>query len=327
VPLMLAFRLSLGSALLSLSLLVGVAAHAAEPYPVRPVRWLVGFTAGGSNDLVARLLADRLSARLGQRFIVENRPGGSNNVATAAVISSPPDGYMLYFVNAANFINATLFSTLPFDFLRDMAPVAGIMRVPNVLEINPSVPARSVPEFIAYAKANPGKLSMASSGVGTSIHLAGEMFKMMAAVELIHVPYKGTPPAITDIIAGHVQVIFDNLPSSVGHIRDGRLRALAVTTLERAPTMPELPTVAETVPGYESSSLFGIGVPSGTPREIIATLNSEVNLALADPAIRARLIEMGGILVGGSPEDLRKMSVEEVEKWGRAVRSSGAKAD
>jgi tripartite-type tricarboxylate transporter receptor subunit TctC len=322
-----AFRDSLGSALLSLWLLTGPAACAAEPYPVRPVRWLVGFPAGGSNDLVARLLADRLSARLGQRFIVENRPGGSNNVATAAVITSPPDGYMLYFVNAANFINATLFPNLPFDFLRDMAPVVGIMRVPNVLEINPSVPARTVPELIAYAKANPGKLSMASSGVGTSIHLAGEMFKMMAAVELIHVPYKGTPPAITDIIAGHVQVIFDNLPSSVGHIRDGRLRALAVTTLERAPTMPELPTVAETVPGYESSSLFGIGVPSGTPREIIATLNSEVNLALADPAIRARLIEMGGILVGGSPEDLRKMSVEEVEKWGRAVRSSGAKAD
>ena len=248
-------------------------------------------------------------------------------MATAAVINSPADGYTLYFVNAANFINVSLFIKLPFDFLQDMAFVVGIMRVPNVLEINPSVPAKSVRKLIAYAKANPGKLSMASSGVGTSIHLAGEMFKIMTGVDLTHVPYKGTPPAVTDIIASHVQVIFDNLPSSVGHIREGRLRALAVTTLERAPTMPDLPTVAETVPGYESSSLFGIGAPRGTPREIIERLNREVNAALADPTIKARLIQMGGILLGGTPEDFGKMSVDEVEKWGRAVRSSGAKAD
>ena len=322
-----AFRPWLGSALLSLSLLGGPAAHAADPYPVRPVRWLVGFPAGGANDLVARLLADRLAERLGQRFIVENRPGGSNNVATAAVINSPPDGHTLYFVNAANFINATLFPNLPFDFLRDMAPVAGIMRVPNVLEVNPAVPARTVTELVAFAKANPGKLSMASSGVGTSIHLAGELFKTMTGIELTHVPYKGTPPAITDIIAGHVQVIFDNLPSSVSHIREGRLRALAVTTLERSPTMPDLPTVAETVPGYETSSLFGVGAPRGTPREVVALLNREINLALDVPAIRRQLIDMGGILVAGSPEDFHRISVAEVEKWGRAVRSSGAKAE
>jgi tripartite-type tricarboxylate transporter receptor subunit TctC len=307
-------------------LMIGFDARAAESYPSRPVRWFVGFPAGGANDLVARLLAERLSDRLGQRFIVENRPGGANNVATAAVINSPADGYTLYFVNAANFINATLFSNLPFDFLRDMTPVAGIMRVPNVLEINPAVPAATVSEFIAYAKANPGKLSMASSGVGTSIHLAGELFKNMTGIELTHIPYKGTPPAITDIIAGHVQVIFDNLPSSVAHIREGRLRALAVTTLERSPTMPELPTVAETVPGYETSSLFGLGVPRGTPREVVTLLNSEINLALADPVIRARLIDMGGILLAGSPEDFHKISADEVEKWGRAVKSSGAKA-
>jgi tripartite-type tricarboxylate transporter receptor subunit TctC len=307
------------------TVLLGHEARAA--YPERPIRWIVGFPAGGSNDLVARLVGERLAARLGQPVIVENRPGGSNNIATAAVINAPADGHTLYFVNAANFINASLFSNLPFDFLKDMAPVVGIMRVPNVLDITPGVPATTVAELIAYAKTNPGKLNMASSGVGTSIHLAGEIFKIMAGVDMVHIPYKGTPPALTDIVAGHVQVIFDNLPSSVPLIRDKKVRALAVTTLQRAPTMPELPTIAETVPGYESSSLFGIGVPRTTPREVIHQLNREVNAILAEPPVRTRLIEMGGILVGGSAEDFEKMSVEEVVKWGQAVKSSGAKAE
>jgi len=296
-------------------------------YPERPIRWIVGFPAGGSNDLVARVVGEALAARLGQPVIVENRPGGSNNVATAAVINSAPDGYTWYFVNAANFINASLFSNLPFDFLRDMAPVAAIMRVPNVMDVSTSIPVTTVAEFVAYAKANPGKLNMASSGVGTSIHLAGEMFKAMAGVDMVHIPYKGTPPAMTDLIAGHVQVIFDNLPSSIPLIRDKKVRGLAVTTLQRSPIMPELPTVAEGLPGYESSSLFGIGVARGTPREIVDKLNQEVNAVLADPAIRSRLIEMGGILAAGSPDDFRKMSIDEVEKWRMAVKSSGAKAE
>ena len=296
-------------------------------YPERPIRWIVGFPAGGSNDLVARLVGEALAARLGQPVIVENRPGGSNNVATAAVINSPPDGYTWYFVNAANFINASLFSNLPFDFLRDMAPVAAIMRVPNVMDISTSIPATTVAEFIAYAKANPGKLNMASSGVGTSIHLAGEMFKTMAGIDMVHIPYKGTPPAMTDLIAGHVQVIFDNLPSSVPLIRANKVRGLAVTTLQPSPIMPELPTVAASLPGYELSSLFGIGVAHGTPREIIDRLNKEVNAVLAEPGTRARLVEMGGIIAAGSAEDFQKMSVEEVEKWRATVKSSGAKVE
>jgi len=302
-------------------------ASANDEYPTRPIRWLVGFPAGGSNDLVARVVGEWLSNRLGQRVVVENRPGDSNNIATAAVINAPPDGHTLYFVNAANFINATLFTKLPFDILRDMEPVVAIMRVPNVLDVHPSVPAKTVPELISYAKANPGKLNMASSGVGTSIHLAGELFKIMAGIDIVHVPYKGTPPALTDIIAGHVQVIFDNLPSSVTYIKDGRLRALAVTTRDRAPTMPDLPTVAESLPGYETSSLFGIGVPKGTPRQIVDRLNSEVNAALKDQSVRNRLIDLGGILAGGTPEVFAQMSREEVEKWGKAIKSSGATAN
>lgn len=306
-------------------LAAGNAAQAA--YPERPIRWIVGFPAGGSNDLVARLVGEALSARLGQPVIVEDRPGGSNNVGTAAVINSPPDGYTWYFVNAANFINASLFTNLPFDFLKDMAPVAAIMRVPNVMDIAPSIPATTVAEFIAYAKANPGKLNMASSGVGTSIHLAGEMFKTLTGVDMVHIPYKGTPPAMTDLIAGHVQVIFDNLPSSVSLIREKKVRGLAVTTAQRSPIMPDLPTVAETVPGYESSSLFGIGVARGTPQDVVDRINREVNAVLNDPGVRGRLVEMGGIVAGGSAEDFRKMSVEEVEKWRAAVKSSGAKVE
>ncbi len=320
-------RCALALATIFTSSALGIQQSDAQTYPNRPIRWLVGFPAGGSNDLVARVLGEWLSKRLGQRVVVENRPGDSNNVATAAVINSPADGHTLYFVNAANFINATLFTKLPFDLLRDMQPVVAIMRVPNVLDVHPSVPAKTIPEFIAYAKANPGKLNMASSGVGTSIHLAGELFKIMAGVNMVHVPYKGTPPALIDLVAGHVQVIFDNLPSSVGYIKDGRVRALGVTTLDRAPSMPDLPTIAEFVPGYETSSLFGIGVPRGTPREIVELLNREINAALADPSIRKQLIDLGGILAGGTPEDFDRMSREEVAKWGRAIKFSNAKAN
>jgi len=307
--------------------LASAAAHQAHAaYPERPIRWIVGFPAGGSNDLVARLLGEALSARLGQPIIVENRPGGSNNVATAAVINSAPDGYTWYFVNAANFINASLFTNLPFDFLKDMAPVAAIMRVPNVMDVSPAIPVNTVAEFIAYAKANPGKLNMASSGVGTSIHLAGEMFKTLAGLDMVHIPYKGTPPAMTDLVANHVQVIFDNLPSSISLIREKRVRGLAVTTAQRSPIMPDLPTVAETVPGYESSSLFGIGVARGTPREIIDRLNREMNAVLADMAVRSRLVDMGGILAGGSADDFQKMSVcggREMARCRQVLRCQG----
>ena len=320
IPLVRNFALGVGVLIASFG-----QSFAADDYPSRPVRWMVGFPAGGSNDIVARLLSERLSQRLGQRFYVENRPGDSNNLATQTVVTSPPDGYTLHFVNAANFINATLYTKLPFDFLRDIAPVAGIMRVPNVMEVNPSVPAKTVSQFIAYAKANPGKLNMASSGIGTSIHLAGELFKVMTGVEIVHVPYKGTPPALIDLLAGHVQVIFDNLPSSVEHIKSGRLQALGVTTLERSPMMPELPTVAETVPGYESSSVFGIGVPRGTPPEIIAKLNREINALLSDPDVKMRLQQMGGILLQGTPGDFEKLNIREVEKWGAVIKASNTK--
>jgi tripartite-type tricarboxylate transporter receptor subunit TctC len=308
-------------------LLIATTALAAEPYPSRPIKWIVGYPAGGSNDIVARIVGQYLSDRMGQQMVVEDRPGDSNNLATKSVIAAPPDGYTLLFVNAANVINSSLYPNLPFDFLRDIEPVVGIMRVPNVMEVHPSVPAKTVAEFIAYAKANPGKLNMASSGTGTSIHLAGEMFKTMAGVDIVHIPYKGTPPAITDTIAGHVQVIFDNLPSSMEHIRGGRLRPLGVTTGQRSSIVPDLPSIAETVPGYESSSLFGVGVPKGTPPEVIEQLNREVNAALADPAIKARLSDLGGILIGGSAEAFRTLLVEDTERWAKVIKAAGVKVE
>ena len=316
--------------ILSLILLVVIAnsgASSANDYPTRPVRVLVGYPAGGSTDIVARIICEWLTNRLGQSFYVENRPGDSNNLATQAAISAAPDGYTLYLVNASNFINQSLFTKLPFNFLRDMAPVSGVLRVPQVLEVHPSVPARTVTEFIAYAKANPGKLNMASSGVGTAIHLAGELFKTMAGVEIVHIPYKGTPPALTDVIAGHVQVIFDTLPSAVEYIRTGRLRALGVTTSERAPMMANIPAIAETVPGYDLSAVSGIGAPRGTPPEVIAKLNSAINAGLADPAVKARLIQLGGILITGSAEDFGKLSAREVEMWGKVITAAGAKVN
>jgi tripartite-type tricarboxylate transporter receptor subunit TctC len=305
----------------------GISDAAALDYPTRPVRWVVGYPAGGTTDILARLIGQHLSEKLGQQFIIENKPGAGNNIATEAVIHSPPDGYTVLFVNPANGINASLYKKLSFTFTRDIAPVAGIARVPNVMEVNPNVPAKTVAEFIAYAKANPNKVNLASSGNGTSVHLSGELFMAMTGVKLTHVPYRGSAPALTDMIAGQVQVLFDNLPSSIEHIRGGKLRALAVTTDKRSDALPDVPTVADTVPGYEASAWFGMGAPKGTPPEVIAVLNKAINEALADPNIKARLAEMGGMPMGGTPADFGKIVVDETEKWRKVVEFAGASVD
>ena len=296
---------------------------AALDYPTRPVRWIVGYPAGGTTDIVARIIGAWLSERLGQQFIVENKPGAGNNIATAEVARAAPDGYTMLLVNPANAINTTLYRHLPFNFMKDVAPVAGFMRVPNVMEVNPSVPANTVAEFIAYAKANPGKINWASSGNGTSVHLSGELFKIMTGVELTHVPYRGSAPALTDMISGTVQVMFDNMPSSLPHIQAGKLRALGETTAQRSEALPNVPTVAETVPGYEASAFFGMGVPHSTPAEVIDKLNKEINAGLADPRIKARLAELGGIIISGSPQDFGKVVAEETEKWAKVIKTGG----
>ena len=303
------------------------AARAADDYPNHAVRWLVGYPPGGSTDICARLIGQYLAQKLGQQFIVENKPGAGNNLATEIAAHAPPDGYTVFLVNPANTINASLYKNLSFDFIRDMAPVAGFIRVPNVMEVNPAVPAKTVAEFIAYAKSNPGKINMASSGVGTSVHLSGALFMMMTGVNLVHVPYRGAAPALTDMLAGHVQVMFDNLPSSIAHIQAGRLRALAVTTATRAAALPNVPTVADTVPGYEASAFFGMAVPMGTPRPIIDKLNRTINQALADPALQARLAELGGTNIAGTPEDFGKIVVDETNKWTKVVKATGATAE
>jgi len=285
---------------------------AALDYPTRPVRWIVGYPAGGTTDIVARIIGAWLSERLGQQFIVENKPGAGNNIATAEVARAAPDGYTMLLVNPANAINTTLYRHLPFNFMKDVAPVAGFMRVPNVMEVNPSVPANTVAEFIAYAKANPGKINWASSGNGTSVHLSGELFKIMTGVELTH-----------DMISGSVQVMFDNMPSSLPHIQAGKLRALGVTTAQRSEALPNVPTVAETVPGYEASAFFGMGVPHSTPAEVIDKLNKEINAGVADPRIKARLAELGGIIISGSPQDFGKVVAEETEKWAKVIKTGG----
>jgi len=301
-----------------------LAGHAfALDYPTRPVRWIVTYPPGGGTDITARIVAQWLSERLGQQFVIENKPGGGNNIGTEAAIHSPPDGYTLMLVNPANAINTTLYPKLSFNFIRDIAPVAGIMRVPNVMEVNPSVPAKTVAEFIAYAKANPGKINWATSGNGTSVHLSGELFKIMTGVEFTHIPYKGSAPALTDLIAGTVHVIFDNMPPSLPHIRAGTLRALAVTTNVRSDALPEIPTVAETVPGYEASAFYGVGVPKGTPPEIIDKLNKEINAGLADPRMKARLAELGGMLTPGTPEDFGKLVAGETDKWAKVIKTGG----
>jgi len=299
----------------------------AQTYPSRPVRVIVGFAPGGAPDIVARLLGPTLSQHLGQSFFVENRTGAGSNIATEAVVNAPPDGYTLLLVSPPNFVNATLYERLNYNFLRDIVPVAALVRVPNVMEVHPSVPAKTVPEFVAYAKANPDKLNMASGGNGTSVHMAGELFKMMTGVRMPHVPYRGVGAAYPDLLAGQVQVMFDSTPGSIEFIRSGRLRALGVAALTRSPALPDLPTIGEFVPGYESSALHGVGAPRNTPVEIIDKLNQAFNAALAEPAIKARLADMGATVLAGSPADFGRLMADETEKWAKVVKFSGAKPE
>jgi tripartite-type tricarboxylate transporter receptor subunit TctC len=299
----------------------------AQAYPSRPVRIIVGQAAGSGSDIAARLLGQRLSERLGQPFIVENRVGAAGNLATEAVVRAPADGYMLLMINAGNAINATLYDKLNFNFIRDIAPVAGIFRVPQVMEVNPTFPAKTVPEFIAFAKANPGKVNMASAGIGSVHHVAGELFKFMTGVDMVHVPYRGTTPALTDLLAGQAQVMFDVTPSSTPHIRAGKLRALAVTTATRADVLPEIPVMGDFVPGYEASAWLGIGAPKDTPAAIVGTLNKEVNAGLADPIIKARIADLGGTVLALSPADFGKLIADDTEKWGKVVRFANIKAE
>jgi len=295
----------------------------AQAYPSRPVRLIVGLAAGGGQDLVARLMGQWLSERLGQQFIVENRPGASGNLALEAVTSAPADGYTLAQLGVNNAINASLYTKPGFEFLRDIAPIAGIMRVPLVMVVHKSFPATTVPEFIAYAKANPGKINFGSGGVGTSIHVSGELFKLMTGIEMLHVPYRGGALAMNDLLGGQVQVMFDTMPESIGHIRAGTLRALAVTTAERASVLPDTPRVADFLPGYESSAWYGMGAPRSTPAEIVDTLNREINAGLADPKIKARLADLGGTVIAGSPADFGTFVAADVAKWAKVVKAAG----
>ena len=299
----------------------------AQTYPSRPVRIIVGFAAGGPNDILARLIGQWLSERLGQPFVIENRPGAGSNIATEAVVRAPPDGYTLLLVGSPNAINATLYDKLNFNFIRDIAPVASFIRGALVMVVHPSVPAKTLPEFIAYAKANPGKLSYGSGGVGGITHITAELFKMMAGVDMVHVPYRGVAPALTDLLGGQVQVVFANPAPSIEYIRAGKLRALAITTATRSEALPDIPTVGEFVPGYEASSLFGLGAPKNTPAEIIDKLNKEINAGLADPKIKARLADLDGTVLGGSPADFGKLIAEETEKWGKVIRAANIRPE
>ena len=299
----------------------------AQTYPTRPVRIIVGFAPAGAGDIVARLIGQWLSERLGQPFVVENRPGANGNIAAQAGVRAPADGYTLLMVSSANASNAALYDKLSFNFLRDIAPVAGIIRTPYVMAVNPTVPAETIPEFIAYAKANPGKISMASVGVGSGTHLAGEWFKMMTGVNLVHVPYRGGGPAFNDLLGGQVQVMFPTTVGSIGYIRAGRLRALAVTTATRSHVLADVPTVDESVPGYEASAWFGVGAPKNTPSQIIDKLNEAINAGLADPKIKARLADLGGTPLPGSPAQFGKLIVDETEKWGRVIKTANIKPE
>jgi tripartite-type tricarboxylate transporter receptor subunit TctC len=299
----------------------------AQAYPTRPVRIIVGFAAGGPADIVARLIAHWLSERLGQSFVVENRTGAATNIATEAVVRAPADGYTLLFVTATNAINTTLYEKLSFNLSRDIVPVASLIRAPTVLEVNPSVPARTVPEFIAYAKANPGKLTMASGGIGAPSHVFGELFKFMTGVNLVHVPYRGTAPAVTDLVAGQVQVYFDPIPNSIGYIRAGKVRPLAISSATRSEALPDVPTVSEFVPGYEASVWFGVGAPKATPAEIVEKLNKEINAGLADPKMKTRLADLGGTVLLGSPSDFGKFITNETEKWAKVIQFAGIKPE
>jgi tripartite-type tricarboxylate transporter receptor subunit TctC len=299
----------------------------AQAYPSRPVRLIVPFTPGGAFDIMARLIGQWLSERLGQPFVIENRPGGGGNIGTEAVVRAPTDGYTLLLCGTPNAVNATLYEKLNFNFIRDIAPVAGVFRGAYVMVVNPSVPAKSIPEFIAYAKANPGKINMASGGVGSAHHVNGELFKMMAGVNLVHVPYRGAGPALVDLLAGQVQVMFAFMTSSIEYVTAGRLRALAVTTASRSEALPDVPSVGEFVAGYEASGWFGVGAPRATPAEIVDKLNKEINAALADPKIKARLADLGGTVLPGSPADFGKLIAEETEKWGKVIRTANIKAE
>ncbi len=313
--------------LASLATLAICTAAQAVDYPTSTARIVVSYPPGGATDILARLIANWLSEKLGKQFIVENKPGAGNNLGTDYVIKSPPDGYTFLVVNTANAINTSLYKKLPFNFSHDIAPVSGFVRVPNVMEVNPSLPVKTVAEFIAYAKANPGKINMASSGIGTSIHLSGELFKMMTGVQMTHVPYKGSAPALVDLMSGQVQVMFDNLPASIAHIRAGKLRALAVTTAVRSPELPDVPTVGETVKGYEASAFFGLGAPKGTPKEIIDIVNKQINAALKDPTMLKRLADLGAIPDPTTPEEFGKVISDEIAKWEKVVRGANLSID
>ena len=318
------FAIAAGCTVLAAAAFTSV--HAAD-YPTKPVKWVVPYPPAGTTDVLARIVAQWLTEKTGQPFVVENKPGAGNNLGTQNVIDSPPDGYTMLLVNPANGINATLYKDLKFNFIRDITPVAGIVRTPNVMVVTPSLPVKTVKEFIDYCKANPGKINMASSGSGTSVHLSGELFKSMTGCDMVHVPYKGAGPALIDLMGGQVQVIFDNLPSSAGHIKTGKLRALAVTSAEREPSLPNVPTVAETVPGYEATAWFGIGMPKGASKEAVDRVNAEVNKALADPGMRAKLAELGGKPIPGTPADFGATIAAETAKWSKVVIQSGAKVE
>jgi tripartite-type tricarboxylate transporter receptor subunit TctC len=296
-------------------------------YPVKSVRWIIGFAPGGSNDLVARIIGQWLSERFGQQFIIENRPGASGNIATQIVVNAIPDGYTMLLVGAPSAINATLYERLNFVFLRDIAPVAGIVRLPLVMEVAPSFPATTVPEFIAYAKSNPGRVNFASAGSGAPDHMSGELFKIMAGIDMVHVPYRGGALALADLLGGQVQVLFGGLPAAIEYIKAGKLRALAVTTATRSEVQPNIPSLSEFLPGYETSIWYGVGVPRSTPTEIVDRLNKEINLALTDPAIKSRFANLGGTVLSGSPGDFGRLIADETEKWAKVVKTSGAKPD
>jgi tripartite-type tricarboxylate transporter receptor subunit TctC len=299
----------------------------AQAYPARPVRWIIGFAPGGTTDVISRLIVQYLTEHLGQPFIVESRPGAATNLATEMVTRSPADGYTLLFIGSPNAINTSLYTRLNFNFTRDIAPVAAIVSVPTVMVVHPSVPVTTVPEFIAYAKANPGKINMASSGVGSTPHLAGELFKMMAGVDIQHVPYRGAAPAMTDLLAGQVQIYFVTTPSSMQYIKSGQLRAIAVTTAKRLPGLPDLPAINEFVPGYDASAWYGLGAPKDTPKDIIDKLNREINAAVANASIKKRFDDLGCTIIAGSPADLAKLIADDTERWAKVVRFAGLKAD